>query len=57
MQALRVLDNVMDTIIDQPVKPPPPWSLLERCGPHADCNISFPLITAARQPPSNRQSP
>lgn len=31
VQALRVLDNVMDTIIDQPVNPPPPWSLLERC--------------------------
>ena len=32
-QALRVLDNVMDTVIDQPVNPPPAWELLERCGP------------------------
>jgi hypothetical protein len=30
-QALRVLDNIMDTIIDQPVKPQPAWQQLERC--------------------------
>ena len=38
VQALRVLDNVMDTIIDQPVNPPPPWILLERCASSAGCH-------------------
>jgi hypothetical protein len=30
MQALRVLDNAMDTIIDKPEDPSSGWSILER---------------------------
>lgn len=37
-QALRVLDNVMDTVIDQPVNPPPAWELLERCVSPRPCS-------------------
>ena len=31
VQALRVLDNAMDTIIEKPDDPKSGWSILERC--------------------------
>jgi len=46
-QALRVLDNIMDTIIDQPVKPQPAWQQLERCAPPPRAAPAAPHVRPA----------
>lgn len=50
VQALRVLDNAMDTIIEKPDNPKSGWSILERCL-HPCCHLKHPMLLMPWQLP------